>query len=385
MGVRKSNQTAYVYVHGKQIYLGKVGQDAESNYKLFLIQWANGSFIRSIPKKDEKISLRKLFCEYLKYTDSNKNVSLSDRASIKIAIRRVIDLFPNMLVENFRPVELDLFRQSMIQEGFFKKKKIPNTKPAQYITEHRQFSRKYINKSVNRIKTIFSWGIARCLVPPNVHYALKYLQPLVEGETEAIEHEPRGPVSDSDLQKTLDYCCEFYADFIRVLLLTAMRPSELCRMTVGDLEFENGIWIYCPKKFKTKRKNKARIIPLGPKAQKILQNRISGKTSDDFVFSPIEVMREEYNKNAGSNIKPNCSVESIDRRLKNIIKKANEHGANITPWTLYQLRHTRISDIALAEGEIAAQRIAGHASLQTTEIYNHSALQETILIAKKYG
>lgn len=381
MGVRKNNQTAYVSVRGHQIYLGKVGADAEKNYRLFLIQWANGEFTESpvVPQKNEKISLQKLFCEYLKYINSNKNVSQSDLNSIKIVIRRVLELFPDLLVENFRPIELDLFRKSMLQSGFNKKIRIPGKLPAKYELEHRQFSRKYINKSVNRIKTIFSWGIARCLVSPNVHYALKYLTPIAEGETEAIEHEPRGIVDPVDIQKTLDLCPECYADIIRILLLTAMRPSELFRMTVGDIQINNDIWIYTPKKHKTQRKNKQRIIPLGPKVQSILQKNIENKSPEDFVFSPKNGVRKNP-KNHFS-----YSVGVAGRFITRLIRRANENGAEIKPWTLYQLRHTKISNVAMAEGEIAAQRIAGHSSLQTTEIYNHSALQETIQLAKKYG
>jgi hypothetical protein len=51
-------------------------------------------------------------------------------------------------------------------------------------------SRSYINKTANRIRRMFKWGVAKELVPVQVHQALAALPGLKKGKTKAREADP---------------------------------------------------------------------------------------------------------------------------------------------------------------------------------------------------
>ena len=61
------------------------------------------------------------------------------------------------------------------------------------------WSRKYINAQVQRLRHVFKWAAAREMVPVAVYEALRTLEPLRHGRCEARETSKVTPVSDSML------------------------------------------------------------------------------------------------------------------------------------------------------------------------------------------
>lgn len=395
--VKKSRGTAFVCFNGKEIYMGKVGPEADKNYRIFISSWANSSLGSIRPNKNEEITLELLLSEYLLYIRSVPNYAKSEEIRAKSVIQRILQLFPDMNVDRFGPLELEAVRNSFMKSGYSRH------------GEERCYSRKYLNRLVNVIRSIFKWGVSKTLVKPDTHQRLLYVQALQRDHSVAPETMPRVNIEDNEIDKTLPYMQNLYRDMIRLMRQTGMRPSEVCRMRSCDIDQtrSDGIWLYVPYRHKTQGKGKKRIIPLGRKAQKILKDRIVSKDKCEYLFTPKEARSEQWTErrvNRKSKITPSqkerekkvqdkkykklndhISPASISRSVSRAIDRAEKEGVHIVRWSPYSIRHQVITDIAEKEGPIASQRLAGHSTLNTTEIYDHSALSELIKLAKKYG
>ena len=55
------------------------------------------------------------------------------------------------------------------------------------------------------------------------------------------------------------------------------------------------------------------------------------------------------------------------------IRRANADGVAIPKWTPYQLRHTAVTETSYNYGIDAARAMAGHTTINTTAIYEHTA------------
>jgi len=52
--------------------------------------------------------------------------------------------------------------------------------------------------------------------------------------------------------------------------------------------------------------------------------------------------------------------------------------AGVAKWTPYQLRHMRITEVAVEHGLEAAAAVVGHSSIRTTQIYQHMPDAESV-------
>jgi integrase len=98
------------------------------------------------------------------------------------------------------------------------------------------YSRNYCNKLVNYVRSVFRWGAINELVPKSTPYILKLISPLLAGKTTAPESPPRQDVPDDVVDATLPHLLPTVAAMVRVQRAAVMRPSEVCRMKVGDID-----------------------------------------------------------------------------------------------------------------------------------------------------
>ena len=393
---KTSNDTGYVYVNGRQVYMGKWGAVAEENYRRFLSDWA----ARSLPEKqrrDNSFLASDLFARYLEYISSISVYSVSDRQRATFVIGVISELYPGIAVDDFGPPQLEFVRDHILNAGFTKK------------GVRREYSRQYLNKLTNAIRSIFKWGVSKALVKRETHETLTYVEPLRYRRCSAPESVQRNDARDQDIDAVLPYMLPVYRTMIQLLRLTGMRPSELCRLRKVDIDRSrpDGIWLYTPSEHKTKARGKQRVVPFGAKAQLLLGNWLDKKKDTEFVFSPLDARQEQWelqrmerktpltpsqrkrdernSARKGASLNQQMSVNSLSRAVLRAIEKARHDGHTVESWTPYCVRHQVITEIALLEGPVASQRIAGHSSLNTTDIYNHAALEESVAVAKKYG
>jgi integrase len=127
--------------------------------------------------------------------------------------------------------------------------------------------RTLINRRVDRIKRMFRWAAAEELVPVTVYQSLRTVPGLQKGRTAAREKEPVKPVDPAHVTAVLPHLSRHTRAMIELQTLTGMRPGEVCRLTVAEIDRTGDVWVYRPEQHKTAHRGKRRIIPFGPRAR----------------------------------------------------------------------------------------------------------------------
>jgi len=275
------------------------------------------------------------------------------------------------------------------------------------------WSRGLINQRIGRVKRMFRWAVTRELVSPLLYQGLMAIEGLKQGRSGARESEPVLPVDESLVYAVLPYTTNVVASMLELLLLTGMRPGELVIMRPCDIERDDTIWHYKPKKHKTQYKGKERIISIGPKGQEILLPYLL-READSFCFSPAESERQRRAKlsenrktpmscgnKIGSNLKDAPEKVAGDRYDTTSLRKAAKYAMTacrkvirdnggdakkeMPYWTLYQLRHTAATKVRKEMGYECAGATLGHTNMSATAIYaerNQGLADEA---AKRFG
>jgi integrase len=138
-------------------------------------------------------------------------------------------------------------------------------------------------------------------------------------------------------------------------------------MRFCDIDRSKKIWKYTPFTHKTKRRGKIRELPVGPKAQKILQPYFDKCSNEEqFVFTTQK----------GLPYRPQYYRTVIDRACKK---------AGVPHWFPNQLRHAAGQEIRDKFGIEYAQAALGHASIKTTEIYAQVNYEKAEKVAREIG
>jgi integrase len=221
----------------------------------------------------------------------------------------------------------------------------------------RNYDRSYCNKLMSKIKAVFKWGATYDLCSINSYENLRLIALVHYGETK--ENEQRHGVDDVVIQTTLDYLPQVPNDMVILLRVTGMRPSEVCRMKIGDIHSlpydGRTFWVCELKEHKTARFGKPRIIPLNDRALEILKPYIFMEESppDNFVF---------YTKMGVP-----WTVQNLARVIASAIRKHR-----LPKWTLYQLRHTKGTELVIKEGVDVAAAVLGNSVAVMSRFYDHS-------------
>jgi integrase len=226
------------------------------------------------------------------------------------------------------------------------------------------------------------------MVNPITAWGLSTVKPLEPGYPDTFDHEEREYVKDAVIIATLPLLPPTLQAMIKLQRLTGMRPSEVFKMLVGDIDTKSvpGIWLYRLASHKTQKKTgKKRVIPLNAAEQALIAPYLLGKKATDSVFSPRMAMTERNPKK-----KVNCRVgefynkDSYRVAVLRVIEKANRQlpgEQQIPKWTPYELRHSAASAISVELSGEAATSILGHTSGTTTAIYLHREIEKLTKLA----
>ena len=392
----KRQNFAYIYINRKQIYLGKWGSDeAKAAYTRFLMEWAKSKTATETRLHPGKISLVEVVYAFMEDFRARPSKSLSDLNTYIFLGKRICSLFPDYAADDFRIRDLETLRDSFQKEGYRRGGK-----------KH-EYTRTYLNKLMNRAKSIFSWGVSKEMVSAETYARLKFLVPLRRGQTSAPEPEKKHTVSDTDFNAVLKFLTPTYRDIATILRYTGMRPSELANMRVCDIEKAKELWIYRPTEHKTAYRGNTRSIVIGEKAQKALKRHLKNRGEEEYVFTPARIMEEYWTKKRShrkSKVTPSQIGRGNQRKEKRtaklsgklntcLIGKAVKRACQLaldakkikTPWTPYELRHTAITEARIHFGAEAAQHFAGHSTIHTQEVYDHSAILSASNVARELG
>ena len=390
--------TAFVRVNGKRIYLGKFGSpEAAQNYAQCIAEWAVGDVAPGQPAPVVgSIAVKALAIAFLDHVQKNDP---SHYHAFRSAISVLLQLYSETAADSFTPKCLVAVQQQFTRE---------------VDKNGKRRSRQYCNTLASHIRTMFRWGVVQEVVSVVTADALKYVPPLRQGRTEAPESLGRTDVPDKVVDATLPHLLPTVAAMVQVQRLATMRPNEVCRMKVGDIDMsrKDGIWLYQPPKHKGTWRGDGKIIPLGKPEQALILPYWEGKSPEQAVFSPrtamlekrerdkrrrktkmqpSQVLRAGYQKaNPKRGDREHYDSRSYARSIERTIKKANRSlpkDQQIPHWVPYQLRHAGVTElVAENDGDLnVARAVAGQKSISITQGYNHADLRIAIEQAKKRG
>jgi integrase len=304
------------------------------------------------------------------YVDRDSNPT-NEQMLVKIVSRNTREVYGDLPAAEFGPLALKAVRQKFIDLGW---------------------CRKTVNQQVERLRRIFRWAVAEELVPPAVHAALVAVAGLRRGRTEAPDTEPVQPVADAIVGATVPFLGRHVRTMVELQRVTGMRPGEVCRMRLADIDRSVVPWVYKPSRHKTQHLGKSRSVMIGPRGKALIEAFIAGGTVADPsgpLFSPRR-MREERFAEMRAKRKTRVQPSQADRRTQNpdprklpaaqytpnayalAVRRAAKR-AGVEHWHPNQLRHTFGTLAREKHGLEAAQHLLGHSRSDVTERYAKTA------------
>ncbi len=304
--------------------------------------------------------LAAMYSDYAKvYYRRPDGTATSYFATIKTALNALVESYGDYKPEDFGPVKLRHLRKLWIETG--------------------RWNRPVINNQINIIKQMFQWAVSHELVPVHIFQALRTVEGLKRGRTEARESKPVKPVAAEHIYNMLPYVAKHIAAMLELQLLTGMRSGELVIMRPCDIDTSGNLWIYTPTSHKTQHHGHKRQIPLGPRCQEILRPYLLKKT-DAYCFTPHDA-DVKYNAK-----RDRYSTKMYYQAVQCAIKRANKRGnLSIPKFTPHQLRHTAATRIRKEFGLDAARAVLGHRTLNMTNEYAEIDKMLAEKVLKKLG
>jgi integrase len=286
-----SSGQARVTINGQDYLLGDYDSpESHEAYRRIIAEWAEKKG-RFEPKADAPpLSVNELLLAYWKYAAEyyGFDPQTGNRRGhcLKDALRVVKNLYGTTPAKDFGPLALKACRREMVGKGW---------------------SRTYTNSQVDKVRRAFRWAAAEELLPITVYQALRSVESLRQGRTEARETQKVRPVPPAHVETTLPFMPSMVRDMVTFERLTGCRPGEVCRVRPLDLDLSNPLcWIYRPGsdqghhgQHKTAHHGHERLILIGPKAQDVLRPYLGTKL-DAYCFSAAvsEQKRSEARREA---------------------------------------------------------------------------------------
>jgi integrase len=301
--------------------------------------------------------------------------------NLKLALRPLNRRFGRELVIDFTPSKLKTYRNDLITMGV---------------------CRGSINRHTHRVRHLFSWAVEEGFAGRfggNLFAALKSVKALQPFRTEAPERDPVQPVEMNVVRATYRKLPKVLRTMLHLQLLTASRPGEICSMRLCDIDRTADIWVYQPVIHKNAWRGRARLIHIGPTAQRILAPFLADIDPMAYVFSPVvseRIRTAERRKRRKSPMTPTHrkrDAEGDSRALRsryttNVLGRAVRRAAlaaGVPAWSPNRLRHTRGTAITDRDGIEIAAAVLGHADSRTTRIYARQNVKAAADLMRQIG
>lgn len=344
---------ARVWLGGKSHYLGPYDSpESRIAYAALISQYASGAPVDPLkPTGDKDIGptvnvIANTFLEHAKtyYVKNGKQTAEVD--CIRSAMHYLCTLFGHVQAKDFGPMSLKAVRQKMIESKGRK--------------THKPLCRDFINKSMERIRRIFSYAVENELIPASVLTGLQTVKALESGRTAAPDYRPRKALPQEQIDAVKAKVNERTADMMELAILTAARPGELVMLTGTMIDKSGDVWVAEIVDHKmSHREGATRVLVFGPKAQTILRKYLT----NDQRRRLFPIQRKTFS----DNIKRACV------------------SLGIPEFTGHWLRHCGATAIRKSHGLEATQAVCGHASKSTTERYASVVSEQAIQVARDCG
>ena len=316
---------------------------------------------------------------------------------------KFLEPYRKWATSDFGPDELRVIQEAMVAYRYIRTQPAKSEEPPEQIA----YTRTSINRLVNQIRKMWQWAMAREIVPASSAQRLKEVKSLRIGRTTARDKLKRAAVTEEELDKVTKHISRVVGDMLRLIWITAMRSSEVCRMRPFDiLRDDKSCWLYIPGRdvspigdHKTAHHQRIRAVPLPPSAQTVLQSRVSDFESREYIFTPAEAVRElldlrsdgrktslKYGNRPGTNRREHPMITPGETYTLSAfcvaVKRACKR-AGVPRFTPRDLRRTAATRIRSRLTKEAAKMILGHVSTDTTEIYLLDEVKESMKVAKQ--
>jgi integrase len=382
----------------RDVLLGKYGTPEESpdswaTYYQVLAEWkTNGRRLLTAGEQaaGATLSVNELLLLFWRWAEKHYRHPdarpTSELDGYRIALRALKALYGHTPARDFGPLALKAVREEMIRHPVKARVKVPDPETGKLVwgtkVIREGLTRKAINQYVGRVKRVFKWAVSEELVPASVLVGLQSVRGLEAGRTDARETGPVLLVPEAHVEAVLPYLTPQLVAMIRLQELTGMRPGEVCAMCTADLETSGRIWLYRPRTHKTAWRGKARVIPIGPKAQEVLRPWLR-LNLEEFLFQPREAMadfRRRQRERRKSKVQPSQQDRSRKRpkRAPGVCYNVGANGraidraatrAHVPSWNPNQLRHNHATEVRRRFGLEAAQVALGHSKADVTQVY----------------
>lgn len=337
----RASGRARVYYKGKHVYLGKWGSlEANTAYQNFLRQLnENQAPIMRGGGLPACVAVEK----YLDYSKEYFK-GVGEYTNRKSTLRVFSEFFEWMPITEIGPLKVMKLMDHIANQ------KLPRTR---------------VNRVLTHLKRMMDWLVSRELIGPEKLAAIKSVKPLKAGRSEAVEMPPVEPVSLAVVEETLKKIRKPLSDMIRIQLLTAMRPNEVCGLSFHEIDQSKAIWIYTPERHKNAHRGHQRRILIGPAAQSLLR---------PYSFLPKDQRIFRTTKN-----------EAFRSIVYGRAIKEHNKANNIAHWMPNQIRHAAATMLVAEFGWQAARLILGHRTFDTTQIYAAENFEKVAEIIGKIG
>lgn len=363
--VHKSTKQYVVYHGGKRHYLGPWAPTDRKPPQSVQVAFATlvgriYAIAEDVPNKPDfwqrSLTVAELAEGFLNFVQQDRPKDLS---RWRCYLRPLLELFADWPLTSFGPARLIKVQDRLVSLGH---------------------SRTGTDHTIGKIRQVFSWGVCREFVKPEQLVALRTVPGVRHGR--AVEKKARGKVADSIVIETLPHLPPRIRVMVQVQRLTGMRPSEVCLMTMGQIDRSKPVWWFNPDHHKTAHHDQERRIPLGPKVQEILGPWLRADP-DRPLFSPAESLKEwqdsrrkKKNKPAPNpNRKRPPGEQYTSNRYGFIIREACKKNA-IPVWSPNQLRKSAAQAVVEMLDEDHARALLGHTTSEITR--QHYLTQEMV-------
>jgi integrase len=359
---------ARVIIDGKHVYLGPYGSDeSKAKYEQLVRKFLTDRAAAEMKARVEistDLRVVELISAYLKFARGyfvKAGRPTAEYTHIYTTLKTVEKRCGEDLMCTFGPLKVKAIREDWIKANLV---------------------RGQINKRVGRICRMVKWGVSEQLVDPSILQALKAIEGLKKGRSEAKEGKKVLPVPEAFVDAVRPHVSRQIWAMIELQRFSGMRPTETCVMRTIDINMAGKIWEYRPTENKMEHLDRDRVIQLGPKAQEILREWIKPNV-EAFLFSPKESMEERWADQRSKRKSP-VQPSQKSRKTKKPIRTPGERYtyrsysrairkacvlAGVPHWAPNQIRHLVLTKVRRELGLEASQVVGGHSRADVTQIY----------------
>jgi len=377
---------AFVKLDGRRVYLGAWGSlESRERYGRRIAEWSATGRQGDGKAGLAGITISELCLAFWKHAETyyvgRDGLPSGEAEHYRAILRELRGLYGATAATAFGPRALRTVRDVWVKRGL---------------------ARTNTNKLTNRLRKVFKWAVSQELVCSGVYEALRCVEPLKRGRTDARETEPVRPVADEHVNAVLQHVGRQVGALIRLQLLTGARPGEMLGLRALDIDMAGKVWAARLVEHKTAWHGHGRTLYFGPHAQGVLRGFMVGRAVNAPLFTPTEAEAERRAAQHAARVTPaSCGNTPGSNRVddpqrapggtynvgsyRRAIHRACDK-AGILRWSPHRLRHNAATRLRREFGIDLAQTILGHRmGSAITEIYAEANTAKAIEVMLRVG